>query len=150
VNDQDKVEKLRAEMPVLRQVAYLNTGSAGPLPQTCLDAMAQAAEDDFRRGRASIPGFYKLKERLSEMRRMVARLLGAEDNSIALTYSTSDGMNIALWGINWRPGDEIISTSLEHGAASVPLAFLRQRFGVTVRFVDVPQAGVGSYFIAPR
>jgi L-cysteine/cystine lyase len=137
VNDQDKVDRLRAEMPVLQQVAYLNTGSAGPLPQTCVDAMAQAAEDDFRRGRASIPGIYIIKERMSEVRHLAARLLGAEASSIALTHNTSDGMNIALWGINWQPGDEIISTSLEHGAALVPLSFLRQRLGLTVRFVDV-------------
>jgi L-cysteine/cystine lyase len=137
MNDQDKVEKLRAEMPVLQRVAYLNTGSAGPLPQTCVEAMARAAEDDFRRGRASIPDVYKLKEQMNEIRRLAARLLGAEASSIALTNNTSDGMNIALWGINWQPGDEIISTGLEHGAALVPLSFLRQRFGVTARFVDI-------------
>jgi L-cysteine/cystine lyase len=141
VSDLDKVERLRAEMPVLRQVAYLNTGSAGPLPQTCVDATAQAAEDDFRRGRGSIPSIYDLKEWVGEVRRLAARLLGAEADSIALTHSTSDGMNIALWGINWQPGDEIISTSLEHGAALVPLSFLRQRFGVTVRFVDIGLGG---------
>lgn len=137
MNDQDKVKRLRAEMPVLQRVAYLNTGSAGPLPKTCAEAMSRAAEDDFLLGRGNVSDVSGLMERMSDVRRMVARLLGAGADSIALTNNTSDGMNIALWGLNWQPGDEIITTSLEHGAALIPLSFLRQRLGVTVRFVDL-------------
>jgi L-cysteine/cystine lyase len=46
-----------------------------------------------------------------------------------------------MWGLDWRPGDEAITTSIEHGGVLLPLRQVGQRKGVTVRVAEV---GAGS------
>ena len=40
--------------------------------------------------------------------------LGADPGEIALMRSTTEGLNVALMGLEWRRGDEVITTQLEH------------------------------------
>ena len=61
---------------------------------------------------------------------------GADE--IALTRNTTGGMNIAIHGLNWQPGDEALTTNLEHPGGLFPLYVLRQRRGVTVNVVQIP------------
>jgi L-cysteine/cystine lyase len=48
-------------------------------------------------------------------------------------------MNIALMGLNWRKGDEVVTAPLEHPGGLYPLYILKQRFGITIRMT-----GIGS------
>jgi len=74
-------------------------------------------------------------------RRSVARLLNADAGEIALTDNTGEGMNIISYGINWREGDEAITTNHEHFNALGPLYQIRDRFGVVIRFADIGPVG---------
>src|SRR5437763_15756760 len=71
----------------------------------------------------------------------VARLLNANADEIALTDNTGEGMNIISYGINWREGDEVITTNHEHHNALGPLYQIRDRFGVAIRFADICPLG---------
>lgn len=132
-----KLEILRKQFPVLSKVAYLNTGTAGPLAEKTVQAMAQAAERELYDGRGIPGGHQQFLPVKASVRQRIQRLLNAPDDSIALTQHTTHGINIVLWGLHWEPGDEVITTTLEHQAAAVPLALLRQRQRVVVRFADV-------------
>jgi L-cysteine/cystine lyase len=50
-------------------------------------------------------------------------------------------MNIITYGINWREGDEVITTNHEHYNALGPLYQVRDRFGVAIRFADIGPLG---------
>jgi L-cysteine/cystine lyase len=54
-----------------------------------------------------------------------------------LTRSTTEGVNIALMGLDWNRGDEIVTTSLEHPGIMVPLALIAHRYGATIRIADI-------------
>src|SRR5205085_2035413 len=73
---------------------------------------------------------------LDEVRARFARLLGAEVGEVALTHHTTEGMNIATWGLNWQPGDEIVITTHEHDAGLLPAYAAARRFGLGVRLVE--------------
>ena len=137
VNDDEWVTSLRHELPALERCAYLNTGTAGPLPTPTADAISEAAEEERHVGRGNFSTFGPFLERRELTRERLARLLAAEPEEIALSHHTSDGINIVLWGIDWKPGDRLVTTSLEHDAAVVPPAALAQRLGVEVAFADV-------------
>jgi L-cysteine/cystine lyase len=126
---------LRAQLPVLERVAYLNTGSVGPLPR----AAVEAAEADLslqlaegRGGRAHFEHAAGLAERL---RVRVAGLLGCDGWEVALTGATTDGVNAVLAGLDLRPGDEIVTSDEEHPGLLAPLALARDRHGVELRVV---------------
>jgi L-cysteine/cystine lyase len=65
----------------------------------------------------------------------------ADPDDIALTHSTTDGLNLVLSSIDWRPGDRVITTSQEHPGVLGPLGALRERFGLEVEIVDIGAGG---------
>jgi L-cysteine/cystine lyase len=138
-------EAVRNELPALARCAYLNTGSAGPLPTCVADAMSQAAHAERSRGRGDFATFGPFLELRELARSRVARLLGADADEIALTHHTSDGINIVLWGLDWKQGDRLVTTTLEHDAVVVPAAALAGRFGVDLAFADI---GLGERALA--
>ncbi len=135
--DDAKLAAVRSEIPALAAGIQLNTGSAGPMPLEVSRAMAEQADYELRTGRGSVDAFLDSLERRAEARAGVATLLGGELGSIALTHSTTDGMNVATLGLDWQPGDVAVTTIHEHGGALGPLYGLRDGRGVELRFADI-------------
>lgn len=131
------IEKIRSQLPSTRGAAYLNTGTAGPLPLPTAQAMAREAEAELNTGRISPDGFPKLRERIAGLRRDLAEAVGGRPGEAALTHSTTEGINIAAWGLDWEPGDEVVTTSQEHPGGLLPLYLLHRRRGVRVTFAEI-------------
>jgi L-cysteine/cystine lyase len=74
---------------------------------------------------------------VSETRKALGKLFNVDEDTIALTHNTTEGMNISIWGIEWEPGDEIVTTSIEHPGGLYPTYVVKQRRGVILRFADV-------------
>jgi L-cysteine/cystine lyase len=64
-------------------------------------------------------------------------MFGADAREFALTHSAGEGLNIALMGIDWSAGDEVITTAEEHPGLLNPLALIARRYGVVNRVVPV-------------
>jgi len=137
--DDDRLAALRAGLPATRAGVYLNTGTAGPLPAETAAAMTEIADRELAVGRATRESFEELVARMDEARAVVAAILGTDIDLVALTHSTTEGVNLALGTIDWRPGDRVVTTSLEHTGVLGPLALLRDRLGV-----DMVEANVGD------
>lgn len=139
--DVERLAGLRAGLPATRAGIYLNTGMAGPLPSEAAAAMAEIAERELAVGRATRASYEELLGRLDEARAVVAAVLGTEMDLVALTHSTTEGVNLALGTIDWRPGDRAVTTSLEHPGVTGPLALLRDRLGVEVVEAEIGDGG---------
>jgi selenocysteine lyase/cysteine desulfurase len=137
------VEQLRAQFPVLERVAYLNAGTNGPVPRRAQEAAATALALECENGRGDRIFFEALLQNLGELRERVARLLGADPGEVALTGSTTDGVNAVLTALELGPGDEVLTSDEEHPGLSAPLAVARERRGIDVRavpFERLPEA----------
>ena len=139
-DEQARVDAARAELPAVESAIYLNTGTSGPIPRSSDEAMRQLQDYELRYGRASTDAYDELLGRVDECRAAVAEILHATPDSVALTRSTTDGLNAAAWSIDWRPGDEAVTTNIEHPGLLAPLAALQER-GVVVRTADVGDGG---------
>ncbi|MGH2476034.1 MAG: aminotransferase class V-fold PLP-dependent enzyme [Candidatus Limnocylindrales bacterium] len=135
--DPDRLAEVRAALPALAAGIYLNTGSVGPLPAETAAAMTELAAYELTTGRAHLAYYEEMVQRMAEARAGVAAVLTADVGDIALTHSTTDGMNVGIWSIDWRAGDRAVTTSLEHPGGTGPLYHLRARLGVELEFVDV-------------
>ena len=62
-------------------------------------------------------------------------VLGCDPSDVALTGSTTDGVNTVIGGLDLRPGDEILTSDEEHPGLLAPLGRARRRHGVKVRVV---------------
>jgi selenocysteine lyase/cysteine desulfurase len=126
-------QALRAQFPVLERVAYLNSGTDGPLPAAAVAAGQEELADAGRCGR--VPAHFERRIALQgELRGAYARLLGAPAEEVALTTSASDGLGRVIAGLGLGSGDEIVTSDQEHPGLVGPLLAARRR-GVTVRAV---------------
>lgn len=127
------LQDLRAEIPALSASAYFNYGAHGPSPTFVLDAATEAMELQEREAGVTDPyevGFEQLENARSE----IARFLDVESTEIALTESTSDGINRFANALQLGPDDVVVRTDLEHPAGILPWHTMQQAGG-TVRVV---------------
>jgi L-cysteine/cystine lyase len=124
---------LRSAFPVLERVAYLNTGSVGPVPTAAMDAVREELDDALENGRAGKAHFDRLIDMGDRLRAGVASLMGATPGEVALTGATTDGVNAVVAGLSLQPGDEVLTSDEEHPGLLAPLASARERSGVRVR-----------------
>jgi selenocysteine lyase/cysteine desulfurase len=90
----------RSQFPVLQSVSYLNAGTEGPVPQAARDAVHDRVDRDTSGGRAGSVYFGEVLELAERMRNGYAEMLGADAADVALTGSTTDGINTILGGMS--------------------------------------------------
>jgi len=138
MTDAEKINLIRDAIPVTQKKVYLNAGSVGPLTTIANDVLKQYSNEELLEGRANPNAFIAFRAKKAALRQAFAKLVKARPEEIALTHNTTDGMNIVSHGLNWQPGDEAITTNLEHPGGLLPLYVLRQRRGVMVKVVEIP------------
>jgi cysteine desulfurase family protein len=124
-------------------VIYLdNAATSFPKPPEVAEAI-----QDFLTRRAGNPGrsghslALAADAVVAETRRSLASLFGVRDPSrLAFTLNATEALNLAMYGL-LRPGDRVVTTSMEHNSVSRPLFALAER-GVEV--VSLPCASDGS------
>jgi len=137
------MEDIRTKLHLSDDIIALNAGSWGPLCQAARVAVingitdeASSRGDEPDRMREKGSGLARYSEVVAEARGILSRFLGSSPDEVALCDSTTTGMNIFLWGYDWKPGDEIIAGSLENPAAKVPLMILAKRRGVKLTYIN--------------
>jgi selenocysteine lyase/cysteine desulfurase len=103
---------LRKEFPTLAGWNYLDVARK-TIPPRCQErALQEYVRDVYENAGA---GAWSATN-VAETRVIMARLLGAKPTEIAFTKNTTEGLNIAAYGFDLKPGDNIVLTNLEHVA----------------------------------
>jgi cysteine desulfurase / selenocysteine lyase len=117
---------------------------APPVAAALMEAMTLAGGNP---GRATHRLARQAADIIAATRGALARLLGAADpQQLILTYSATDALNLAikgLWGNLLQPGDQVITTTLEHNSVLRPLQSLVAQ-GLTLTIVDFEASGYVS------
>jgi selenocysteine lyase/cysteine desulfurase len=125
--------KVRSQFNMVDGLTYMNNGTLGPMPRVVFEAneryMREIMENPTDAGHA---------EELEKVREKVAQFVGATADEIALTRSTTEGMNIFAHGLDWKAGDEVVYCTHEHGGGTGPYKTLEKRVGIKIVNVDIP------------
>jgi selenocysteine lyase/cysteine desulfurase len=144
--------EFRAQFPVFNRVSYLNAGTEGPLPRQAAEAVRARIDAELSGGRSGKPYMESVIELAASLRAGYARVLGCEPVDVALTGSTTDGVNTVLSGLDLRSGDEIVTTDEEHPGLLAPLGRLKRTAGVRVKVVPFAEianeVGSGTRLVA--
>ena len=119
--------------------AYLNSGGSGPPSRETIDAMRGL--DDLCSGPAYLEGvglYAHQRDAYARAREGAANLLNAAPDSVALTTSSTHGMNLGTFSMDWREGDGIISARSEHPGCLIPLHAVAGRYGAEVTLLEPP------------
>ena len=129
----------REQFPVLSRRVYLNAGTEGPVPQAAADAVRARVHADLTEGRVGRAYLDELMDLAAEARSGYAVAMGAQPAEVALTSSTTYGVNTVLAGLALASGDEILTSDQEHPGVLVPLRRAQLTHGVRVRVVPFAQ-----------
>jgi len=109
---------------------YLNVGTLGPQPRVVLDAII---EHTRRVAMTYPPGvdWDSVKNRL-------AALLRADAAGFVFPRNTTEGMSFVANGIDYRAGDEILTTDHEHVGGLCPWQLVSRRHSLVLRPLPLP------------
>ncbi|MBK4217226.1 cysteine desulfurase [Paracoccus caeni] len=144
------VAKIREDFPILsRQVnkkplVYLDNGASAQKPRQVIEAITRAYEGEYANVHRGLHFLSNLAtDNYERVRAIIARFLNApHEDEVIFTSGSTEGINLVSYG--WaaprlQAGDEIVLSVLEHHANIVPWAFLRERQGVVLKWVE-PEA----------
>jgi len=129
--------KLVKEQFMLREgLIMLNAANLCPSPYPVQQSVF-ALTRDIDRDPSSInrQKFSGLRE---ASRTALAGYLGAAPEEIALTRNTSEGNNIVIGGLTFKPGDEVVIWDENHPTANIAWDVRAERYGFEVKRVKVP------------
>ncbi len=122
--------ELRALFPITERAIYLNHAAVSPPPISTVKAVEAQLRDVVENGSLNFRRWIAVKERA---RQLMADLLGARPEQLAFTRNTSDGLSTVANGLQWRPGDNIVTFRQEFPSNVYPWLRLRHALGVGVR-----------------
>ncbi|WP_284140658.1 aminotransferase class V-fold PLP-dependent enzyme [Virgibacillus sp. LDC-1] len=117
---------------------YLDqAASSFPKPPEVGEAMLHALNEiGANPGRGGHVHAREASKIIQEAREKAAQLFGCEDpKRVVFFQNATIALNQAIKGLEWRKGDHIIATYMEHNAVRRPLEHLKKKYGVTVSYV---------------
>ncbi len=133
---------LRDDIPALENGVYFNTGASGPSPRRVVEAIESTLEYHEYEAPASEGMYTAAADVYESASTAVANLLGASPDEIALTQSTTDGINRVAGAIDWDDDDVVVRTDLEHSAGVLPWRRLERTRGIDVRVLETERGYV--------
>jgi cysteine desulfurase / selenocysteine lyase len=146
------VNTIRADFPILsrevngKPLVYLDNGASAQKPQVVIDAITRGYAEEYANVHRGLHYLSNIStERYEAVRGIIARFIGAgSENEIIINSGTTEGINMVsyAWAApRMEAGDEIVLSVMEHHANIVPWHFLRERQGVSLKWVDVDATG---------
>ena len=114
---------VRQEFPITQNYNYQNNAAVAPMCKRAVAASRQflqeAMDHSCVRGVA-----YKEADRVRERS---AELLNADQDEICFVKNTSEGLSFVANGLDWREGDNIVTSNVEFPANVYPWLSLESR-----------------------
>jgi len=147
-----EISKIRADFPILsrtvndKPLVYLDNGASSQKPQVVIDAVTQAYSQEYANVHRGLHYLSNLAtDKYEAVRGIIARFLNAgHEDEIIFNSGTTEGINLVAygWAMNhMQAGDEIVLSVMEHHANIVPWHFLRERYGIVLKWVDIEDNG---------
>ncbi len=159
------VAEIRADFPILsrtvrdgKPLVYLDSGATSQRPRQVLDAERAFLETS---NAAVHRGAHALAEEATDAyesaRERIAAFVGADIHEVVFTKNATEAINLVAYGMSnasvgegvdpaaerfrLGPGDEVVTTEMEHHANLVPWQELCRRTGATLRWFGVTADG---------
>jgi len=133
------VEKIREDFPLIKKshIIYFDSACTTLKPQQVVDAIVEYyTEYTGCAGRSIHKLATKTTEKFEEAREKVARFINAKDSAeIIWTKNTTEAMNLVAHGFNFKKGDSVITTNLEHSSGLLPWQVLADKGIIDLDFV---------------
>ena len=125
---------LEREFTLDTNIIYLNHAAVSPWPTRTRDAVIAFAEENTRLGSQN---YLRWVETETALRKRLQSLINAPSHQdIALVKNTSEALSMVAYGIEWKPGDNIVITNQEFPSNHIVWESLASH-GVELRIADI-------------
>jgi selenocysteine lyase/cysteine desulfurase len=138
-----------SEFLITNGVTYLNTGALGPCRRETIEESMKAWEI-LQTQPTKFYGLMDAKPLAEKTRTTAAKFLGCDLSEIAITTSTTNGMNAVAQGLHLKAGDRILATDQEHGGGLHCWEYYQKYYGVEVDKVAIPRGEFDAASILKR
>ncbi len=136
------VEEIRKDFPILQKkfngkpLIYMDNACTTIKPKQMVDAIVEYyTEYTGCAGRSVHKLGIKTTEKFEEAREKVAKFINARPEEIVWTKNTTEAINLVAKSFNFKKGDKIITTNLEHSSGLLPWQLLSDNGVIDLDFV---------------
>src|SRR3982751_5947926 len=134
--DEDYWSVIQNSFTVTRGIINLNNGGVSPSPRIVTEALVRYI---WQQEDATAYTMWQLLEPQSEtIRTGLAEMFGCDREEIAITRNASESLEILLMGMDFKPGDEILTTTQDYPRMLTTLRQRERREGLVLKLVKIP------------
>ena len=134
--DEDFWGVIQNSFTVTRGIVNLNNGGVCPSPRIVTEALVRYT---WQQEDATAYTMWQILEPQSEtIRTGLAEIFGCDREEIAITRGASEALETLLMGMDFKPGDEILSTTQDYGRMLTTLRQREKREGLVLKLVQIP------------
>lgn len=136
-----EIQELRAATKGTAERIHLNNAGAALPPDAVVNAMV-----DFLREEALYGGYEteaKYRTQLDHTHTLIAQLIQAHPDEIALVENASAAWDIAFNGLDFKQGDEVITSEMEYASNVLGLLNAQKLYGIVIKMI--PNDAEGNF-----
>ncbi|MGI9066423.1 MAG: aminotransferase class V-fold PLP-dependent enzyme [Pyrinomonadaceae bacterium] len=134
--DEDYWSVIQNSFSVTRGIINLNNGGVSPSPRIVTEALVRYI---WQQEDATAYTMWQILEPQSEtIRTGLAEVFGCDREEIAITRNASESLEILLMGMDFKPGDEILTTTQDYPRMLTTLRQREKREGLVLKLIKIP------------
>jgi selenocysteine lyase/cysteine desulfurase len=134
--DEDYWSVIQNSFTVTRGIINLNNGGVCPSPRIVTEALVRYI---WQQEDATAYTMWQILEPQSEtIRTGLAELFGCDREEIAITRGASESLEVLLLGMDFKSGDEILTTTQDYPRMLTTLRQRERREGLSLKLIRIP------------
>ena len=136
---ENEVQQFRKETKGTANLNHFNNAGASLSPDIVVDTVI-----DYLQAEATIGGYEaeaKYKDQLDHTYDLIAQLINADKEEIAILESASAAWVIAFNGISFQQGDEVITCEMEYVTNVIGLLYAEKTYGIVIKVIPNDEQG---------
>ena len=140
-SDEDFWIQIQQAFTVDRSMINLNNGGISPTPRVVQEAMRRQLE--FTNNSPARNLWTVQTPQIENVRARLSRSFGCDPEEMALTRNASEALEICIYGIDLKPGDEVLTTSQDYPRMITTYEQRERRDGIKLVKVPLPTPAPG-------
>src|SRR6476469_3622264 len=134
--DEDYWSVIQNSFTVTRGIVNLNNGGVSPSPRIVTEALVRYI---WQQEDATAYTMWQILEPQSEtIRTGLAEIFGCDREEIAITRNASESLEILLMGLDFKSGDEILTTTQDYPRMLTTLRQREKRENLKLKLIQIP------------
>jgi selenocysteine lyase/cysteine desulfurase len=130
---EQEIQQLRAETAgTAHKIHFNNAGSSLP-PDVVVDTVINYLREEAISGGYETE--FKYKKELEHTYALIAQLISAKPDEIAIVENASTAWSSAFYAIDFKAGDEVITTEMEYVTNLIAFANAEKRSGISIKVI---------------